>query len=383
VPYNVPHSPFQVPPSYFEKYILAGLDSTLASVYGMVENMDENIGRILDRLDELTLAENTIVIFLSDNGPNTERYNGGMKGRKGSVDEGGVRVPFYIKWPGKIREGVTQQLAQDIDIMPSLLGLCDIKSDLLKPIDGKDLSMLIKGKEKEFNRLVFSRQGNQVLENCNSSVRNNRYRLVLTRRDTMLFDLNNDPDQKLNVFDNELEIGNSLLAELVKHNSELISAYQPVTTIEAGFAEEKSFTLPVQDATLSGKIRYSSIHPNQSHTEGWVQDGDSVYWKLDIQVGGTYRVEMQYGCEKGETGSRFLLRTREGSVQFAIDQPFDSKILPERDYVKRTESVERTWAWMEAGDIVLASGPGTIALKLIDKYRNEAGLIKAVRLSRL
>ncbi|MBN2665910.1 MAG: sulfatase-like hydrolase/transferase, partial [Bacteroidales bacterium] len=98
VSFNVPHSPFQVPEKYFSKYRQAGLDSTLSSVYGMVENMDDNISRLLEKLEELNIAENTIVIFFSDNGPNTDRYNGGMKGRKGSVDEGGVRVPFYIKW---------------------------------------------------------------------------------------------------------------------------------------------------------------------------------------------------------------------------------------------------------------------------------------------
>ncbi len=383
VPYNVPHSPFQVPPLYFEKYIKAGLDSTLASVYGMVENMDENIGRILDRLDELDLAENTIVIFLSDNGPNTERYNGGMKGRKGSVDEGGVRVPFYIRWPGKISEGVTQQLAQDIDIMPSLMGLCGIQFNPLKPIDGKDLSMLIKGKEKEFDRLVFSRQGNQVLENCNSSVRNNRYRLVLTRRDTMLYDLNTDPGQKSNVFDNELDAGSSLLAELVKHNSELISAYQPVKTIEAGFPDEKSFTLPVQDATLSGKIKYSSIHPNQSHTEGWTQEGDSIFWKLNINSAGNYKVEIQYGCLFGETGSKMLFSSGSGSFIFTIEQPFESVILPDRDYVKRSESVERTWSWMTAGTVILNPGPEQFVVKLKEKKNNEAGIIKAIRLVKI
>jgi arylsulfatase A-like enzyme len=383
VPYNVPHSPFQVPSQYFEKYIAAGLDSTLASVYGMVENMDENIGKVLERLDKLKLTENTIVIFFSDNGPNTERYNGGMKGRKGSVDEGGVRVPFYIKWPGKIKVGVNQQLAQDIDIMPTLLGLCKIDNLPVRPVDGKDLSSIIKGKGKEFDRLIFSRQGNQVLENCNSSVRNDRYKLVLTRKDTMLYDLKDDPAQKTNIFNKEPEIGKPLLAELVRHNTELISAYEPVTTIEAGFAEERSFTLPVQDAALSGKIKYSSIHPNQSHTENWIQNGDSIRWTLNINTPGIYKVEMQYGCPAGETGSSFLLNTNSGTLNFSIEQPFSSVILPERDYVKRTESVERTWGWMNAGNISLTEGTELITLKLVKKNKNEAGLIKALRFSKM
>jgi arylsulfatase A len=383
VSYNVPHSPFQVPEKYFSKYITSGLDSTLSSVYGMVENMDENIGRIIKKIEELDIEENTIVIFFSDNGPNTDRYNGGMKGRKGSVDEGGVRVPFYIKWPENIRPGTTEQLAQDIDIMPTLLALCSIEYDAVKPLDGINLTGIIKGKKKPFDRYIFSRQGNQVLENCNSSVRNDRYRLVLTRKDTLLYDLKSDPEQKSDISGKEPEINVDLLTRLVRLNEELVSNYKPVTTIEAGFEGEKSFTLPVQDALLSGKIRYSSIHPNQSHTENWIQEGDSIFWTLNINTSGNYKAELYYGCSPGDTGSKFMLGTNAGKIYFTCDKAFDSEILPDRDYVKRTESVERTWTWMETGKIKLNDGPETIILKLIDLKKNEAGLIKAIRLTRL
>jgi len=95
------------------------------------------------------------VIFFSDNGPNTYRYNGGMKGRKGSVDEGGVRVPFYIKWRDIIKPGITEQLAQDIDIMPTVSGLCGIKYEPVKPLDGIDLSEIIKGKKSLLTGTFF------------------------------------------------------------------------------------------------------------------------------------------------------------------------------------------------------------------------------------
>ena len=382
VSHNVPHSPFQVPEKYFSKYRQAGLDSTLSCVYGMVENMDGNIGLILQKLEELNIAENTIVIFFSDNGPNTDRYNGGMKGRKGSVDEGGVRVPFYIKWPRNIKPGTIEQLAQDIDIMPTLIGLCGLKYDPGKPFDGIDLSGIVKGKQKTFDRLIFSRQGNQNLENCNSSVRNNTYRLVLTRKDTLLYNLNDDPEQKNDISSTEKATTLSLLDELVRHNTDLMSNYQPVTTIEAGFPGERSFTLPVQDASLSGSIRYSSIHPNQSHTENWVQEGDSIWWTLNIHSAGIYKAEIQYGCPDDQVGSLFKLRSVTSEFDFIVDEPFDSQILPERDYVKRSESVERTWEWMEAGNLMLESGPETITLKLLEKKDNYAGLIKAIRFSK-
>jgi arylsulfatase A-like enzyme len=250
VAYNIPHSPFQVPEKYFKKYNSMGLDSVLSSVYGMVNNMDYNINRILEKLDRLKLRENTIVIFFSDNGPNTKRYNGDMKGIKGSVDEGGVRLPFYISWPGTIKNGTTSQLAQDIDILPTLLGLCGIKYDPVNPLDGKDLSGLIRGNVKPFDRYIFSRQANESLEKCNGSVRNNRYRLVRTKSDTLLFNMINDSSQKNNIYRFEQSVAQSLIDTLSGWETELVSAYMPETMINEGFINEKSFTLPVQDATL-------------------------------------------------------------------------------------------------------------------------------------
>jgi arylsulfatase A-like enzyme len=383
VPYNVPHSPFQVPEKYFSKYLSKGLDSTLSTVYGMVENMDGNIGRLLKKLDDLNLTKNTIVIFFSDNGPNTRRYNGGMKGIKGSVDEGGVRLPFFIKWPGKIKPGTTGQLAQDIDILPTLMGLCSIGFVPPEPLDGIDLSGVISGRMDPVKRRIYSRQANQSLEICNSSVRDGNYRLVLTRKDTLLFDMIEDPDQTTDISHENREVTDDLLSGLVKLNNELVSEYQSVTTIEAGFPKEKKFTLPVQDAILSGLVKYSSIHPNQSHTERWIQNGDSIYWNLNINNSGTYRVEMQYGCTSSETGSRMLFRSGTGPVYFFIDKPFESEILPDRDYVKRSESVERTWGWMEIGTVSLEPGPEKLVLKLIEKRKGEAGLIKAIRLVKI
>jgi len=383
IPYNVPHSPFQVPEKYFSKYKNRGLADELACIYGMVENMDENIGLILAKLDQLNLTKKTIVIFLSDNGPNTFRYNGDMKGKKGNVDEGGVRVPFYISWPGKIEPGKTTQLAHGIDLFPTLLKLCSVNYKPVLPIDGVDLSKTIFRKTEIFDRYIYTRQPQYPLQNRAGSIRNNNYRLTIASGDMLLYDMQNDPSQKVNIAEKYPEIRDKLAADYKKWENEMVSQYQLQTTIEAGFAEEKSITLPVQDAILSGKVKYSSIHPNQSHTENWVQNGDSVYWKLNMKNAGKYRVELQYGCPETETGSQFLFHSKAGSFTFKIDKPFDSIILPDRDYVKRSESVERTWAWTSIGTISLNSGQENLTLKLIQKKKNEAGLIKAIRLIKL
>ncbi|NEW82685.1 MAG: arylsulfatase [Mariniphaga sp.] len=383
VPYNVPHSPFQVPEKYFNKYKAKGLDNELACIYGMVENMDENIGRILDRLEALKLRENTIVLFLSDNGPNTFRYNGEMKGKKGSVDEGGVHVPLYISWQGTIQPGTTDQLVHDIDMLPTLMDLCKINYTSELPIDGKNLSPVILNQAKSADRYIFSRQGLYPLNKCAGSVRNNKYRLVASLKDTTLYDLQKDPSQKRDIANANPEIRKELVAVYLKWEKELVSKYHPETTIEAGFADEKSINLPVQDAILSGKVKYSSIHPNQSHTENWVQNGDSVYWKLNMEKAGKYKVELQYGCPAANTGSRYTFFSTTDSFEFKIDQPFESLVLPNRDYVVRTESVERTWRWLPVGDISLQKGDECLRLKLVKVKNKEAGLIKAIRLVKL
>jgi hypothetical protein len=92
---------------------------------------------------------------------------------------------------------------------------------------------------------------------------------------------------------------------------------------------------------------------------------------------------MQYGCKEEETGSSFTLNSGAESIAFSIDTPFNSVMLPDRDYVKRNESVERTWDWMEIGDMALSGGPNTIILKLVKKNKSEAALIKALRFTKV
>ena len=103
----------------------------------MCENIDWNVGRILQKLDALQLAEDTIVVFFADNGPNSWRWNGGMKGRKGSTDEGGVRAPCLVRWPGQIAKGTRiTHIAAAIDLLPTLAEMAGIQIEREQPLDG-------------------------------------------------------------------------------------------------------------------------------------------------------------------------------------------------------------------------------------------------------
>ena len=212
VPYNAPHHPYQVPEKYFAKYIDRGFDEKTACVYGMVENVDDNLARILAKLDQLQLADNTIVIFTSDNGPwmpasGSEgswrrRYNGGMRGRKAEVDEGGVRVPLFVRWPGHIQPHTTvTQIAAHVDLFPTLMDLCNVPTSKNLPLDGRSLVPLLKGETENWpDRMIFTHQ-NQFGETrmTPGSVRTQQYRLVNRGDGYELYDMLADPGQKSDI----------------------------------------------------------------------------------------------------------------------------------------------------------------------------------------
>src|SRR5262245_42451309 len=163
--FNAPHAPLQLPERYHQMYAkvnlahdqfpkfgqpLVGkssLDDT-AKVYGMVTNIDDNLGRLFAKLEELNLAENTIVIFLTDNGPQQVRYNSGMRMRKGSVHEGGVRVPFFVRWPAQLpKDRDVDRIAAHIDVVPTLAAACGFTLAEKHRVDGTNLLPLWKGQE--------------------------------------------------------------------------------------------------------------------------------------------------------------------------------------------------------------------------------------------
>src|SRR5690606_17945463 len=139
-------------------------------------------------------------IYFSDNGPNSWRWNGGMKGRKGSTDEGGVRVPFLIRWPGHIPEGTKiPEIAAAIDIFPTLADLAGIKIQSEKPLDGVTLKPLLIGEKSEPwpDRMIFSHWNRKV------SVRSQKYRLDDKGQ---LFDMVQDPEQRKDIAGEKPEV---------------------------------------------------------------------------------------------------------------------------------------------------------------------------------
>jgi arylsulfatase A-like enzyme len=217
LPTNAPHTPLIVGDEYIKPYEKIGLEPKLAKIYGMITNLDDNLGRILDALDRLELSQQTIVIFMSDNGPEGVRYNSGLRGQKASVYEGGIRVPFFIRWPGRIKAGhKIDRITAHIDIFPTLLDLggSQLTENIL--IDGVSLSPLLNGSTDEWpdRNLIFQFHRGMIpqrYQNC--AVRSQKYKLVSKHGTTKemksglpalnsefeLYHIENDPGEKNNV----------------------------------------------------------------------------------------------------------------------------------------------------------------------------------------
>ncbi len=233
---NAPHGPFVAPPENARRFTDLGFEEKTAGFYGMIENIDENMGLMLEKLDEWKLFENTVVIFMSDNGmtgggsgrmgkklgtsPDGEPmfpYNAGMKGLKGSAEEGGVRVPFFVRWDNHIPPNRDLNLiAAHIDILPTLAAFAgaDIPAD---QVTGRSLLPLIKDERtvRWADRMLYTHVGRwKTGEEPNNfqwkrfSVRNNRFRMV----GQQLFDLQADPSQKTDVAEQHPDIIKSMRA---------------------------------------------------------------------------------------------------------------------------------------------------------------------------
>ncbi len=382
VPYNTPHSPMQVPDRFFEKVAKRPLEMHnrnpelenmphLRAALAMCENIDWNVGRILKKLDDLRLADNTIVIYFSDNGPNGWRWNGGMKGRKGSIDEGGVRVPFLIRWPTKIKPGLrVEQVAGAIDLLPTLAECAGIPLISKKPLDGRSLHSLLFHNAKDWkDRYLFHFAGGRERKGKKTgsrvSVRNQRYRLDASGN---LFDMVADPGQHRNVAaDHSLAaktMGSAARQFLIDLKGSLGPDERP---FPVGFT--KSTSLPARDGKEHGGVERSGRAHNCSFFRHWTSKDDKITWDVEVTETGDYEAVVYYTCPKVDLGSTFELSFNgailEGKVTKANDPPLrgaENDRTPNRG----SESYVKDFKPMTIGTVHLQKGQGELALRAKD-----------------
>jgi arylsulfatase A len=386
VPFNAPHSPWQVPDQYLEPYWEKGLDDKAACAYAMVENIDFNMGRLLKKLEELHLSDKTIVLFLTDNGPNSDRFNGGMKGRKGSVHEGGVRVPLFIKWPGQIPQGKSiDKITAHIDILPTLLEMCGISlpQDSF-PLDGKSLVPLIM--ENGFSwpdRKLFSYWANQRVTSDRGAVRTERWRAV-KYENWELYDMTTDPSQQQDVAEENPMVVQQLSSSFEQWFEEVAEkGFDPIPT-EIGHHYENGLILPAHEALLvsdpGNGIRYQGRAGwANDWITGWNSTESYAYWNVKVIREGSYSLAIQYACHDKNLGSEMELRIGDQFLKFGIDQAAEGQYLPSPDRIERGEVYERIWGILELGKLSLKPGLYELSLRALKIPGENAVELKGIR----
>jgi len=302
---NAPHTPLHVADSYVAPFRGKGLDETTARIYGMLTNLDENVGRILAKLKELDLERDTIVIFLTDNGPQQKRYNAGMRGLKGSVYEGGIRVPCFIRWPGVLKAGTkVDRLAAHIDLAPTLLDACGVPKPRGVRFDGVSLMPLLRNPRAEWpDRTLFFQwhRGDEPQAFRACAARNQRWKLVDGKE---LYDLETDPGETKDVAAAHPEIVARLRREYEAWFKDVSATrgYAP-PRIFIGTDEENPVLLTRQDW--------------RGPRASWDATGLG-HWEVDVKRGGAYEVKLLLPKKEEERKAAF---TFDGKILLEFPVP--------------------------------------------------------------
>ena len=380
MPFNTPHSPMQVPDKYWNKFKNKDLTQkgTLSDMpddkysgtnskgenhskaaLAMCENIDWNVGRIIETLESQKIIDNTIIIYLSDNGPNGHRWNGEMKGIKGSTDEGGTRSPMIISWKGNIPSGKkVSTIASGIDLLPTLIDISGIKVKPKNKLDGVNLKQLIYQNDADWQeRYIYNYWRGRL------SLRSQNFRLD---NENNLYNMNDDPNQLNNVSKTYKEIFEVMKKAKIEWKKELLANInlKNKRAFIIGHPELKNTQIPARDAKANGLIKRSNYYPNCSYMTNWVNIEDTITWNAEVAEDGKFEVIIYYTCKKDALGSEIELSFSDSSVSKKITKFYDPKEYgEENDRSPRIESYVKDFIPLKMGVIDLKKGKGTLMLK--------------------
>ena len=323
----------------------------------LCENIDWNVGRILKKLDELKLKDDTIVVYFSDNGPNSYRWNGGMKGRKGSIDEGGLRSPLFVRWPQKIRAGLrVAQIGAAIDLLPTLTDLAGIEVSIRKPINGMSLAPRLRQVKADYpNRSLFSIKRNQV------SVRTQRFRLDASGK---LFDIAADPGQRNDVSQQHPIETRRLREQAARFNQQMQKHFQANADRPFTVGYGQATTLTARDGVAHGTIQRSSKAPNNSFFTNWTKTDDSITWNIDVGTTGDYEATVFYTCAAGDKGARIQISAGEASAAAIVKDAFDPSLYDKsKERVEKSHYFVKDFKPLDLGTLSLKKGRATLKLE--------------------
>lgn len=292
---NAPHSPYNVPSKYSDLY--KGQENILnPEFYGMITNIDENVGKLRAFLAEKELAENTIFIYMSDNGTAAgvsfdkngdvkKGFNAGMRGTKGSEYEGGHRVPFIMHWPkGELSQRKDiNALTSYVDFFPTLADLCGLPSPSGK-IDGISLKNVIYNNENPDRVLVVDTQReDDLIKWKQPSIMKDKWRMIGKNE---LYDIKNDPGQKVNLAEEYPALMDSLKTAYESWWKGTETAAAQMTYIPVGSEVPELVQLNSHD------LHTPVGHPTWNQSQVRSGSGAMGYWPIEVKNDGKYEVEL-------------------------------------------------------------------------------------------
>jgi arylsulfatase A-like enzyme len=294
---NAPHSPFNVPPEFQALYAGKTATESYARFLGMISNIDQNFGLLRARLAAAGLEQDTLLMFASDNGQcplavaqEPGAYNAGMRGLKGSMYEGGHRIPFFIRWPaGGIGDGreVSVNTAY-VDLMPTVLDLCDVAAPAERSFHGQSLAALARGDQPgpawtERTLVTDTQRVPRPVKWRLSCVMSGAWRLI---NGAALYDLATDPGQRRDV-----------AAEHPRIVAELREAYEAWWTL---CDRQADGIIPIAIGDERAALTVLTSHDLRNDAgdgvwnQGQVRRGDACagYWEVKVEQAGRYELAL-------------------------------------------------------------------------------------------
>jgi len=383
--YNAPHNPYQLPDSFYDPLVAEGLSPSAAGHFGMVKNIDENLGRLFDHLEKIGAWENTIIVFLTDNGAAGSAgryYNAGMRGYKTSTHEGGSRVPFFISWPSaKWEPHVVAELAQHVDLYPTLVDLAGIEMPEGPPLDGVSLKPLIEKSAADWTeRMLFTHNGIDETNRYPGAVRTPRYRLVTrikgpqagsqsvnrdeTRTPWELYDMKEDPGEANDVAADHPELVVELSALYEDWVDDIFSEGLRRWPIPVGYDEQNPVQLHASQAYIEAPVAYAVGGFAHDWLTNWTDKSGEIAFEIDVVAAGAYEVEIAYTSSPENAGSVITVEAAgtSASATVAAFAPVDIT-LPHRDEASNERYRNREWGILKVGKLDLPEGVTKITIR--------------------
>ena len=295
---NAPHKPLHCPTKYSDMY--KGQTEDIAAFYGMITNVDDNVGKTRQLINDLGVEDDTIFVFTTDNGTasGAKVFNAGMRGAKGSAYDGGHRVPFFLHWPdgGFTKQHDVKQLTHAVDIVPTLLEMTGVKKPDSVKFDGVSIADLLNpAKDVEWPERYLITDSQRVRDPIKwraSSVMSQQYRLINGEE---LYDIGADPGQENDIANDNPQVVAKMRAFYDQWWAELEPTFSQTTEIYLGHPEHPVVSLTAHDWIQKvyppwhqGSIR--SANREQEDAQKITHKG---HWAVKVVEDGKYQVAIR------------------------------------------------------------------------------------------